>query len=41
MVLLLAEGGLGDEHGEVAVLDAVPLEAGVQETLNALPDEVG
>jgi len=41
MVLLLAKGSLRDEHGEVAVLHSVLLEAGVKETLNTFPNEVG
>ena len=34
VIFLLAEGCLGDEHGEVAVGDTVLLEAGVEEALD-------
>ena len=41
MILLLAKSSLRDEHGEVAVLHSILLEAGVEETLNTFPNEVG
>jgi hypothetical protein len=41
VILLLAKGSLRDEHGEIAVLHSVLLEAGVEETLNTFPNEVG
>ena len=41
MRLLLLQGGLRDEHGEVAVLHAQLLDAPVEELLDGLPDGVG
>lgn len=40
MVLLFGECSLGNEHWEITVGDAILLEAGIQETLNLLPNEV-
>lgn len=41
MVLLLVEGILGDEHGEVGVFDSISLDEVIEELGDILPDIVG
>jgi hypothetical protein len=40
VIFFFAQSSLGDEHWEIAIRNAILLEAGVKETLNVLPNEV-